>query len=305
MRTSLPVRFLAGALLAGVLPGCSPLLYALIHMRGASDSTTDLVVGTTVQGSTDDEADSITLSCGSPEGAGDESWTFVPPASGTYRAEVNGDYDCAVGIFGPDDPHHELACNDDSGANNVSRAVAAMEAGRRYFVVVDGYRANEGSYRLTVQPDASAVPNPNPGILPPPGGGPTLPTVVEEVAAAMLPRCQSAPLLGVGVTSGSLDPTVATARTSCGSGPGGDVLYRLVVPTTTHVTVKLEATFDGIVELRSACTGAQPIACNDDTGDALHSQVSAQLPAGTYFVVVDSYDPRNSGPFSLQVVFLQ
>jgi hypothetical protein len=119
----------------------------------------------------------------------------------------------------------------------------------------------------------------------------------------MQPRCLAAPVIGAGTMTGAIDPMVATARTSCGSGPGGDVLYRLVVPAPTHVTVKLEASFDGILELRSACSGAPAIACNDDTGDAQHSQVSAFLSAGTYVVVVDTYEPRNAGTFTLQVVF--
>lgn len=297
---------LAVALVA--LPGCSPLLYALLSFRGGGDSDgTELVVGRTVTGSTDDEASSVSLSCGSPEGAGDESWTFLPPSTGSYRVTVDGDYDCSVGLFGPDDPHHEMACNDDSGSNNHSQVQADLEAGRRYVVVVDGYRGNEGGYRMLVELAGAAGVVPNQGIVPPPGpGGPALPTVVSEDPAAMQARCASAPMLQVGgITNGNLDPTIATARTTCGSGPGGDVIYRLVLDRTMHVTVKLEAAFDGILELRSACSSGPVLGCNDDTGDAVHSQVSAALAAGTYYVVVDSYDPRSSGPFTVQVIGLQ
>ncbi len=298
------LRVLALALGAATTAGCSPLLYALMSLRGDGRSGTDLVVGQTVQGSTDDEASSVNLSCGSPEGAGDESWTFVPPTSGQYRFTVHGQYDCAVGLFGPDDPRREIACNDDSGSNNLSMVASTLEAGRRYVVVVDGYRGNEGSYQLTTESVVGAVETPTLGVPGPPGT-PALPTVVPEAAAAMQPRCAAAPMLPVGTTTGNLDPTVATARTTCGSGPGGDVVYRLVVAAPTHVTVKLDAVFDGILELRADCTGGRVIACNDDTGDALHSQVAAHLAAGTYFVIVDSYDPRNAGPFSVQVLFLQ
>jgi hypothetical protein len=298
------LRLVALVLSAAPVGGCSPLLYALLSLRGSRDSGTELVAGQSVQGSTDDEASSVTLSCGSPEGAGDESWTFVPPTSGPFRFTVHGQYDCALGLFGPDDPRRELACNDDSGSNNVSVVVANLEAGRRYVVVVDGYRGNEGSYQLTAEnagPGAVATPSP----VSPPGTGPTLPTVVPESTAAMQARCDAAPILGAGVTSGNLDPTIATARTTCGSGPGGDVVYRLAVPSASHVTLKLEAVFDGILELRADCSGGRVLGCNDDSGDAMHSQVAAYLSAGTYFVIVDSYDPRNAGPFHLQVILRQ
>lgn len=291
---------IALVLAAAPVSGCSPLLYALLSLRGSHDSGTELPLGRTVQGSTDDEASSVTLTCGSPEGAGDESWTFVPPTSGSYRFTAHGEYDCALGLFGPDDVRRELACNDDSGSNDVSVVVADLQAGRRYVVVVDGYRGNEGSYQLTAEnAGPGAVPTPSPVV--PPGTGPALPTVVPEDRAAMQTRCEAAPMLGAGVTTGALDPTVATARTTCGSGPGGDVVYRLVLPSTAHVTLKLEAVFDGILELRGECSG-RVLGCNDDSGDATHSQVAAHLSAGTYFVVVDSYDPRNAGPFSLQVI---
>lgn len=269
-------------------------------MRGDGQSSgTELVLGQTVRGSTDDEASSRNLSCGSPDGAGDETWSFVPPATGGYRFTVRGQYDCSLGIFGPDDAAREMGCNDDAGSNNVSVVAVHLEAGRRYFAVVDGYRANEGDYELVVEA-AGDVGSPGPAAV----TGPTIPTVVPEEGAAMQPRCASAPILGPGVTNGTLDPTVSTARTSCGSGPGGDVVYRMELQTAAQVTLKLEAVFDGILELRADCSGGRVVACNDDTGDAQHSQVDARLPAGTYWVVVDSYDPRSMGTYSLQLILL-
>jgi hypothetical protein len=294
--------FAARATLAALclcsLGGCSPLLYALLSLRGSSRSGTDLVVGQAVDGSTDDERDTVTPVCGSPSGGGDETWTFVPPATAHYRVTVDGQYDCVVAVYGPDDDTHSIACNDDSGSNNHSQVEVDLEVGRRYFVVVDGYHDAEGTYRLLVE-QVGAVVGPVPGPAPP--GGPALPTVVPEDAGAMQARCDAATILGAGTIVGNLDPTVATARTSCGSGPGGDVVYRLVVSRLSQVTIKLEATFDGILELRSGCSSGV-IACNDDTGDAVHSQIATPLQAGTYFLIVDTYEPRNAGGFTLQVI---
>lgn len=280
------------------LGGCSPLLYALLSLRGDSRSSTDLVAGQAVESSTDDDRDTVTPPCGSPTGGGDETWTFTPAATARYRVTVDGQYDCVVAVYGPDEATRSMACNDDAGSNNHSQVEVDLEAGRRYFVVVDGYHDAEGSYRLTVDP-IGAVVGPLPGPAPP--GGPALPTVVPEDGARMQARCDAAPVLGVGTIVGNLDPTLATARTTCGSGPGGDVVYRLLVQRPSQVTLKLEAAFDGILELRSACSSGA-IACNDDTGDAVHSQIATLLQPGAYFVVVDTYDPRSSGSFTLQVI---
>lgn len=277
--------------------GCSPLLYALFSFGGDDEPQgRTLAVGLTVEGSTDDDPDTVTLSCGSPEGAGDESWSFVPPTAGTYRFTVNGQYDCTVGLFGPDDERHEIACNDDTGANNVSQVSSELQAVRRYVVVVDGYRSNEGAYRLTVDQVGAAT---TPQVTGP--TGPAVPAVVPEDPAAMQARCAAAPQLAVGTTSGTLEMATATARTSCGSGPGGDVVYQLQMRLPARVTIKLDATFDGILELRSGCSGPV-LACNDDTGDALHSMVTADLMPGTYYVIVDTYNDRLSGPFTIQVL---
>ncbi|MBI2893883.1 MAG: hypothetical protein HYY06_10050 [Deltaproteobacteria bacterium] len=283
------------ASIVALAAGCSPLLYALFSAGGDDEGPgRNLVVGQSVDGSTDDDQDTVTLSCGSPEGAGDESWTFVPPSAGTYRVTVNGQYDCAVGLFGPDDDRHEIACNDDTGGNNLSQVSSELEAGRRYAVVVDGYRSNEGAYRLTVELLGPAATPQVPG--------PQAPPVVPEDPAAMQARCAAAPQLAVGTTSGTLERTTATARTSCASGPGGDVVYQLQVQVPARVTIKLDATFDGILELRSGCSPGPVLACNDDTGDALHSMVSANLGPGTYYVIVDTYNERLAGPFSIQVL---
>ena len=289
-------RLLGAAIPTLLLGGCSPLLYALMTMRSDSRSSTELVVGQPVDGSTDDERDTITPPCGSSQGAGDERWTFVPPATARYRLTVDAQYDSVLAVYGPDDERLSVGCNDDAGSNNHSQLETDLEGGRRYFVVVDGYHDAEGSYRLGVEQVGAGGP-PGPG----PPGGPTLPTVVPENATAMEQRCQTAPILTAGTVTGNLDPTVATARTSCGSGPGGDVVYRLVVQQPAQVTIKLEAIFDGILELRTGCSSGV-LACNDDTGDALHSLIATHLQPGAYFVIVDTYDARNSGAYTLQVI---
>lgn len=294
----LAVRIVLVTLCAGALAGCSPMLYALLSLRGDARSSTELVVGRAVEGSTDDDRDAVTPTCGSPTGGGDETWTFVPPSTARHRVTVDGQYDCVVAVYGPEDQTRSVACNDDAGSNNRSMVEVDLEAGRRYFVVVDGYHDAEGSYRLQVDAIGPVV-GPIPGPAPP--GGPALPTVVPEQEATMQARCAAATPLGAGTIVGNLDPTVATARTTCGSGPGGDVVYRLVVQRPSFVTIKLEASFDGILELRSACTSGV-LACNDDTGDAVHSQIAMALAPGAYFVIVDTYEPRNAGSFALQVI---
>jgi cysteine-rich repeat protein len=119
--------------------------------------------------------------------------------------------------------------------------------------------------------------------------------------------CMGQPVILTAGTGVHLNGTLAGANddytTFCADGspdPGNpDVVYQLNVSSEVSLTVSLSASgFIPALSLRlSACTvEAAGDTCLDLGGSAEHKQAS--LPAGTYWVVVDSAD-GNTGPFTL------
>lgn len=179
----------------------------------------------------------------------------------------------------------------DSGSAELRAWLAASLA--RDGLVAD---AREHVEPIDVTPGVSVA---SPPVAPPPssGGGD------EENVIAMTARCASAPSLTLGTTSGTLEPSVATARTSCGArGPGGDVVYRVVLAAPADVQILEQSQFDAVLELRTGCAtraGASVLQCTDDAQDRQHSAISVHLDAGTYYLVVDSFTVGTGGPFTL------
>jgi hypothetical protein len=77
-------------------------------------------------------------------------------------------------------------------------------------------------------------------------------------------------------------------------------LYRLVLSSDAEVTLSMNAGFDTFLFVfDSAC---QVVTANDDCpGQGLNSCITAQLPAGTYFLGANSFLPGATGPYTLQV----
>ncbi len=277
------------------LAGCSPVLWALAQLRVHRPPRT-VQVGQTVTGDTSAPDQRRRASCAGPhEGDhdADQAWTFVAPEARWYRVRVRGGYDAAVAVYRGFDDRDELGCNDDDGGSLNPRLRVRLERGESYTIVVDGYHGDHGPYELTVEPASDRDDSP----VPPAS------RVPHEDAAAMTARCASAPILTAGAHTGVIDPAVASASTSCGGGgPGGDTIYRLVVPQAATVRIRESSAFDAVLELRASCTaGARALACNDDAPDTRHAAIETHVAAGTYFLVVDSFWERSGGPFTLDV----
>jgi len=298
--TRLPATALPLLLASLLIPlsGCSPLLYVVLGGSGSGEEGI-ISVGQTVSSSTNGSDDDIDLDCGSADDSGDDTWTFVPPSTGTYRIHVDAGYDATLGIFRGDINGDSLGCNDDFESTASSRLVVALEAGQRYSIVVDGYDGAEGSYSLSVTQETGQM-------LPPPIDPPQPGTPQPEDAAAMAARCQQAPVLDWGVVQGTLVPTVAGAALSCGAGGrGADVVYRVDVTRPGTVQINETSEFDAVLELRAGCSqGHEVIACVDDAPDVRHSAITSHVAPGAYFLIVDSYSPDTGGPFTLEVSFI-
>jgi hypothetical protein len=176
-----------------------------------------------------------------------------------------------------------LSLQSSCGGTEISCAVGGdidqVVAPGTYFLVVDGASANDfGSVELNVQVEDLAV--------------------VDQL-------CRQAPTLRAGrQVVGDTTAQPDRFQASCGgSAHGPELVYQLRLRRTQHVVISSEQSdFDGVLHVRRACQDANSeVACNDDAGDNHHSLVDVVLPAGTYFVFMDGYEPAAHGHFTLDV----
>lgn len=254
---------------------------------GTCEAPVELAPGASARGSTAGGEDLMTPS---PDcvNAGD---SFAPDAvyrvtierRGILRARLSTQYDgvlsllseCGGGSVGT------IACNDDATERDTSLAAveARLEPGT-YFLVVDGYAGEAGSYSLETSFEALRDPAEVCADLP------TL-TPGEQVS---------------GSTEGQGDDFRTDQECTAGS-RAPDVAYRLEIEEPSRVRVTLSSDYDGALAIRSDCLRESSVlACNDDFGEGeegtRHSQIVAQLQPGTYTVIVDGYEGE-AGTFEL------
>ena len=108
------------------------------------------------------------------------------------------------------------------------------------------------------------------------------------------------------LAANTFDPVCSRAANDSGF----DVVYSVFVPAgfTTLTAEITEATFDAVLEIRSACAAGadpSPLACNDDQVGAPHLWPLASAPIGTpgstFYVIVDGYSPDAYGTFTLRI----
>jgi len=249
------VKHAALVALALAASGCSPLIGLVV--RAAASDGGEIAPGGEVSGTTRGAADRWQPSCGAPAGGGDRAFVFVPPRAGTYRVEVEADYDSVLAVF--DEGGEALDCNDDHDRTSHSLVERRFEAGRRYTLVVDGYRGATGGFRLRVSEPA-----------PEEADGRAL-TLGEREA---------------GDTSGNTDHHTPPCGATAGS---PDERWVFTPPEAGAYQVEVTSLYDAVVAIY-APGATEPLACNDDHGSTRVSQVTAQLEAGVpYAVVVDGY----------------
>ncbi len=186
------------------------------------------------------------------------------------RIALESQFDGALYVLGTcGNMGTEIACNDDAGDTNHSLIETTLEPGT-YFVVVDGYGSESGSYDLAITETA-------------------LQTVAD--------RCTTAPVLSPGAavtasTQGSADYFQATCA---GGARSPDLVHQIVVPQRSRLRVRQQTSFDGALYVRRACDDPNTeIACNDDFASTSESLVTAVVDPGTYFVYSDGFSGQNA-----------
>lgn len=170
----------------------------------------------------------------------------------------------------------ELACVASTAARGETELQVEVEPGV-YHLVVDGHGRQAGSFRLEVEAAPSIA--------------------VASVCASAPPILPGRPV------SGTTEGAPSAFDSTCATGAHGpDRVFKLEVGQPSRIRVRQTSGYDGVLHVRSVCTDvASEIGCNDDFPDVSGSMVSAQVPAGTYYVVADGYtdaDPP-AGAFTL------
>lgn len=112
-----------------------------------------------------------------------------------------------------------------------------------------------------------------------------------------------------GIARGDTSSATSAAQGTCAgtSGLAPDRIYQVTLAETSDLSVSLLTPFDAVLYVRgfggSACTdGAAEVGCADNVSSGQEEGVTLPgLLAGTYFIVVDGFEPSASGTYTLQV----
>jgi hypothetical protein len=169
----------------------------------------------------------------------------------------------------------ELACSDDAPDRSHSRIERVLDPGK-YFVFVDGYGEESGSFKLTVS---------------------------TKDAVALADVCRNAPELLAGVPqAGTTASSSDNAQATCGSGAqGADAAYRIDLGEPSRVRVALHTDQgDPVVYIRRVCAGEQSeVACGEGSASSGEAAVTAALDPGSYTVFADGQDLATAGHYTV------
>jgi hypothetical protein len=246
---------------------------------GTCEAPIPLVAGT-VSGST---ARGESANAGSCDKSDAREIVYVLEVAQRQRVtiDVEARYDSVLYIRKDEcaDEGAEVECNDDApnGGRTRSRIERVLEPGK-YFVFVDGYNQEQGSYKLTV---------------------------TTSDVLALTDACQRAPLLGTGApTNASTAGFADDAQASCGGGAqGADAPWRFDLPSRSRVRlVEHSDDLSPVVHVRRACRDEESeTACGEALPGTKDAVVAAVMDAGAYTVFADARERDTSGAYTLSL----
>jgi hypothetical protein len=200
------------------------------------------------------------------------------PARSDLRIRLeSSEFDAALSLLtGPVERPAELACVDDFPVGDLLHArIDTTVAPGRYWVVVDSAAGETGSFELFAELDP----------LP------------EKGASCRTARTLESGRIVRGSTRGG---TSEFSATCAGGAEGPDHVYAFELKERARVRLRLDSEFDGALSLRSSCEGpGSELGCNDQGSTPRESLLAAELDAGRYFVIVDSFSRGQSGEYTL------
>lgn len=232
-------------------------------------------------------------SCQSNDGA-EAVFAFTPTLGQFYCVDTTGSAvtDTVLSVRANcADAGSEAVCVDDAASarpgGSVLSAWATLEAttAREVYILVDGYRVEEGEISLTITEGACEGGAVDPGDLPFDGEG------FESCADPFLITAYG-DYAGPAVTDDDIG--------SCSSpfGGGAEAVIAFLAPETGTVCASTvgSATSDTVVYVRTSCDPSSELACSDDEV-SLWGQVEFAATAGeVYFVFLEEYSSGFSAP---------
>jgi hypothetical protein len=201
------------------------------------------------------------------------SYSFELSERSELRATLfSQNFDGALALYALS-PDRELFCADDSPLGDTHRARLDVPlAPGKYALHVEAESEQAGEFELFAELDPLPTP------------------------AAVCARAE--PLREQAYTRGSTRGAASVFDASCeGRGLGPDRIYTFSLAGARRVRVREQSDFDALLSLRSDCDGAE-LACSDDAPNG-HASLSAELAAGTYYLIVDGYVRGDGGDYVL------
>jgi hypothetical protein len=260
---------------AGGLP--SPAVSAAVapEANGTCDAPIPLTAGV-ASGSTTHGEHENAGSCG-PSDSRELVYELDVARRQRVTLEVEARFDSVLYLRKDDcaDANAEVDCNDDGPDRTHSRIERVVEPGK-YFVFVDGYGQESGTFKLTV-------------------------TTSDVLALTDL--CQKAPALAVGVAQSATTSGLAdNAQATCGGGAeGSDAAWRADIASRSRVRiVEHSDEVAPVVHVRRACADEQSeLSCGEVGSGAGDAAVTGVFEPGTYTVFADSRERDSTGHYSL------
>jgi Bacterial pre-peptidase C-terminal domain len=243
---------------------------------GTCGAPTVMTPGHVYTGSTEEGTDDAEGSCAGSAGGRERVYRLDLPARQRVVIELSAEFDTVLYIRQGDctDDAAEVKCNDDAGPKR-SRIDAVLDAGT-YFVFVDGYGDEAGSYRLQV---------------------------LSRDAPTLADVCRGArPLAASSRVVGALSDGFDNVNATCGrEAKGIDAPFRFDLGSRSRVRfVQKSADFRPVVHVRRDCDdAASELGCGDSGFHDDESAWAGVLDAGAYWVFADSAEEGIPGGFTL------
>jgi hypothetical protein len=243
---------------------------------GTCSAPTVIAPGHVYTGNTEDGTDDAEGSCAGSAGGRERVYRLDLPARQRVVVELAAEFDTILYVRQGDctDDAAEVKCNDDAGPKR-SRIDAVLDAGT-YFVFVDGYGDETGTYRLQV---------------------------LSRDAPTLADVCRGArPLAASSRVVGALSDGFDNVNATCGrEAKGIDAPFRFDLASRSRVRfLQKAADFRPVVHVRRSCEDpASEVGCADSGFHDDEAAWAGVLEAGAYWVFADSADEGITGGFTL------
>ena len=243
---------------------------------GTCDAPSVITPGHVYNGSTDEGTDVAEGSCAGSGGGRERVYRLDLATRQRVVIEVSAEFDTILYVRQGDcaDDAAEVKCNDDAGPKR-SRIDAVFDAGA-YFIFVDGYGDEAGSYRLQV---------------------------VTKDAPTLADVCRGArPLAASSRVVGAFADGFDNVNATCGrEAKGLDAPFRFDLAARSRVRfIQKSGDFRPVVHVRRSCEdAATEMGCGDSGFQDDEAAWAGVLEPGPYWVFADTADEGTPGGFTL------